>query len=134
MSEQRIPKSIPAFMLYMQTTLAYLLTASPSPFTNINWQRLGWLKPELDAWQGFLTDIVPYCVDRKHHTPTMTATANAIVNNACAYDKNNHMIDRMAAASHTVTNIDDYTTFNIKHNNPAQGGNLPTKNVQLPKT
>jgi len=127
MSTQRIPKSIPKFIAYMQITVAYLLQASPAPFTNLNWQRLGWLSDELMAWQAFLAAILPYNVDRKHRTPTMTAAAKVIANNARAYDKNNHMIDRTAAASPTVTNMDDYTTFNIKHSNPAQGGSLPTQ-------
>ena len=123
---QRVPKSISKFILYMQTTVAYLLKPSPAPFTNLNWQRLGWLSAEVTAWQAYLTAILVYNVDRKHRTPSMTAAAEVIITNARAYDKANHMIDRTAAASPTVTNIDDYTTFNIKHSNPAQAGSLPT--------
>ena len=127
MSTLRVPRSLSRFITYMQVTVAYLLKASPAPFTDLNWQRLGWLDTELAAWQGFLTAILPYTLDKKHRTPTMTAAANVIINNARTYDKNNHMIDRTAAASPTVTNIDDYTTFNIKHSNPAQEGSLPTQ-------
>jgi hypothetical protein len=127
MSAQRVPRSIPKFILYMQVTVAYLLKASPAPFTNLNWQRLGWLNSELSAWQGFLTAILPYNIDIKHRTPTMTAAAKVIVNSARAYDKTNHLVDRTAASSPTLTNMDDYTTFTIKHSNPAQGGSLPTR-------
>lgn len=126
MATQRVPKSIPKFILYMQTTVAYLLKASPAPFTNLNWQRLGWLNAEVTAWQAFLNAVLPYNVDKKHRTPTMTSAANVIITNTRAYDKTNHMIDRTAAQSPTVTNIDDYTTFNIKHSNPAQSGSMPT--------
>jgi hypothetical protein len=126
MANERVPKSITAFIAYMQITVAYLLKASPAPFTNLNWQRLGWLSAELAAWQNFLAEVLPYNVDKKHRTPSMTAAIKAIIDSARAYDKANHMIDRTAAASPTVTNIDDYTTFNIRHSNPALGGSLPT--------
>ena len=127
MATERVPKSVPKFILYMQVTVAYLVKASPTPFTNLNWQRLGWLSDEVIAWQGFLSAILPYQVDRKHRNFTMNAAAKVIVESARRYDKDNHLVDRTAAASPTLTNIDDYTTFNIKHNNPAQGGSLPTQ-------
>lgn len=127
METRRIPRNLNKFITYMKLTVAYLLKASPAPFTNLNWQRLNWLLDELTAWQDFLTAILPFDVDKKHRTPAMNAAAMDIINKTHQYDKDNHLLDRVASTSPKVSNIDDYTTFNIKHSNPAQGGSMPTQ-------
>ncbi len=127
MATERISRSIPKYITYMQTTNAYLLKPSPAPFTNLNWQRIGWLPAELAAWQGFLAAILPLNIDKQHRSPTNTASAKAVVDNTRAYDKVNHLLDRISAASPTLTNLDDFTTFQIKHNLPVLGSGLPTE-------
>jgi hypothetical protein len=122
----RISRSIPKYITYMQNTNAYLLKPSPAPFTNLNWQRIGWLSTELTSWQGFLADILPFNVDKQHRTPTITLAANQVIDNTRDYDKVNHVLDRISAASPTQTNLDDFTTFGIKHNIPVSGSGLPT--------
>ncbi|HEX7414972.1 MAG TPA: hypothetical protein VF411_13090 [Bacteroidia bacterium] len=114
----------------MQSTCAYLILNSPPPFINLNWQRLNWLAPELAAWQAFLAQITPlytiYSANPKGN-PTNTKAIHAIIKAARAYDKTNHLLDRIAAGSPTVTNMNDFIAFNIKHNSPVVGSGMLTE-------
>ena len=51
--QSRIPRKLDDFIPYMNTTAEYLLQPSPSPFTNLNWQRLNWTKEELSSKAHF---------------------------------------------------------------------------------
>src|ERR1035437_3037112 len=130
MSAERVPLEIVKFVAFMQTTVAYLLQSSPAPFTNLNWQRLNWLPAELAAWQAFVAQVLPlYTIYNANPrgNPTNTKAIHAIIKAARAYDKLNHMLDRIAAGSPTVTNMLDFITFNIKHNSPVVGSGMPTE-------
>jgi len=130
MATQRVPLAIIKFFAFMQTSCAYLIAASPAPFTNLNWQRLNWLPAELAAWQAFLAQITPlytiYSANPKGN-PVNTKAIHVIIKNTRAYDKTNHVLDRIAAGSPTVTNINDFITFNIKHNSPVIGSGMLTE-------
>ena len=130
MAQQRISLSIIKFFALMQSTCAYLISNSPLPFTNLNWQRLNWLPAELAAWQAFLAEITPlytiYSANPRGN-PVNTKAIHAIIKATRLYDKTNHVIDRIAAGSPTVTNMNDFIMFSIKHNSPVVGSGLPTE-------
>jgi hypothetical protein len=127
---ERVPQPIVKFFAFLQSTCAYLILSSPSPFTNLNWQRLNWLSAELAAWQAFLAQITPlytiYSANPRGN-PVNTKAIHAIIKAARAYDKTNHLLDRIAAGSPTVTNINDFITFGIKHNSPVIGSGALTE-------
>src|ERR1035437_6622039 len=99
---ERISLSIVKFVASMQSTCSYLILNSPAPFTNLNWQRLNWLAPELAAWQAFLAQVLPlYTIYNANPrgNPANTKAIHAIIKAARAYDKTNHVLDRIAAGS-----------------------------------
>lgn len=130
MANERVPQPIVKFFAFMQSTCAYLILNSPAPFTNLNWQRLNWLSAELAAWQAFLAQITPlytiYSANPRGN-PVNTKAIHVIIKNTRAYDKTNHVLDRIAAGSPTVTNINDFIMFNIKHNSPVVGSGVLTE-------
>ena len=130
MSVERIPRPIVKFFAFMQATVAYMLKNSPAPFTNLNWQRLNWLPAELTEWQDFLAAISPlytiYSANTKGN-PVNTKAIHVIIKSTRAYDKTNHVLDRIAAGSPTVTNINDFIAFSIKHNSPVVGSGMLTE-------
>ncbi len=128
-TQARIPRNIALFVAYMQRTVAYLLATSPAPLTGLNWNRLNWTSAELAAWQAFLAEVLPlytiYNANPRGNPPN-TAAIHVIIKAVHAYDKANHPLDRIAAGNPANMVNADYTTFNIKHNNPVLAGSLPT--------
>ena len=52
-----------------------------------------------------------------------------IIKASHAFDKTNHMLDRIAAGSPPNMVSADYTAFSIKHNAPVSSGSMPTERV-----
>ena len=127
---ERVQTNIIKFFALMQSSCSYLIAPSPAPFTNLNWQRLNWLPAELAAWQAFFAQINPLYIiysANPRGNPVNTKAIHAIIRATRAYDKFNHVLDRIAAGSPTVTNINDFMTFNIKHNSPVVGSGAATE-------
>ncbi|HEX7414513.1 MAG TPA: hypothetical protein VF411_10765 [Bacteroidia bacterium] len=127
---KRIPLNIIKFFALMQSSCSYLIAPSPPPFTNLNWQRLNWLPAELAAWQAFFAQLNPLYIiysANPRGNPVNTKSIHAIIKAVRLYDKINHMLDRIAAGSPTVTNINDFIMFNIKHNSPVVGSGMLTE-------
>ncbi|MHB8261369.1 MAG: hypothetical protein ACYDCN_13730 [Bacteroidia bacterium] len=129
MATERISTNINIFVNYLQSTTAELLALSPGSLTQHNWERYNWLPAELAAWQDFLRRVLllypAYQANPKGNPPN-TKKIHGIIAETRAYDKLNHLLDRIAAGSPTIITPDDFTLFNIKHNAPAAEGSMPT--------
>lgn len=111
MGTPRIPRTINGFNTFIIGTNTYFLAGTPTNAT-----RLGILPAEMTQWTLFATQWTPLFVkysDKKgSRTTVITEQLHLIINQCKAFDKLNHILDRIAA-SPTVT-ILDMETFNIK--------------------
>jgi len=108
----RIPESIALFNTYIENTTNYLDAGTPET----NAARLGILDTEKHDWGAFRDAWSPlyplYENKRNSRTILVTDQLHAIIKNTKTYDKEHHLLDRIAASPNVT--ITDLSTFNIK--------------------
>jgi len=130
MTKPRIPDSIVLFNTYIENTNDYLQEGNPET----NAVRLGILDTEQQGWAAFRSQWIPLfpLYENKRNTRTLLVTdqLHAIIQNAKAFDKEHHLLDRIAASPHVT--VKDLSAFNIKSGPLAkQSRTKPTKPISV---
>jgi len=116
----RIPKSILDFNTYINSTTTYLGQGSPET----NATRLNILDSEQQAWTALNTAWEPlfplYEAKRTSRTILVTDELHEIIDQLRAYDKEHHILDRIAASPNVT--VTDLSVFNIKSGTLAKKG------------
>ncbi|RKD85095.1 hypothetical protein [Mangrovibacterium diazotrophicum] len=111
-NRSRIPGAIGLFNSYIASTADYFEAGTPES----NAARLGILDTEKTAWLAFRDEWNPLypLYENKRSTRTMLVTdqLHAIIKDTKTYDKEHHLLDRIAASPNVT--ITDLSTFNIK--------------------
>lgn len=129
-SKSRIPGSINLFDHYMVTVRGYMHDGNP--VTNAD--RLGITNTEQQTLDALCDEWIPlyalYQNKRSSRTLLVTDQLHAIIQRTKSYDKEHHILDRVAASPNVT--ITDLSTFNIKSDSLSkQNRTKPSKPIEL---
>ncbi|MBP1639294.1 MAG: hypothetical protein H6Q17_877 [Bacteroidetes bacterium] len=123
----RIPRTINEFDIYLANTAAYMQQSTPP-----NGIRLGLSDAEIARWEAYRVEWSPlyrlYADKKNGRTTAVRDQLLALIDSVVAYDRTNHLLDRIASSTAAV--IADYEIFNIKSGSLKKSGrSVPTASI-----
>ena len=127
----RIPRSIDAFVIFMNNTDDYQKAIDPKTglARYLNW---GWTDDESLEWTGFRENADTYYGQYSNKDQRNTDVTNnlyEVIDEVVAYDQEHHLLDKISITPLSPALLSDYETFHVKKGTPLAS---TSRTVKLP--